>query len=83
MFDICYEVTGKKEGFSKEKAAKIIMEAPSDKIFYRYGFGWKGASEGNISKNDAMKKIENSWTDITVKKDNSVHINQYSENDMY
>ena len=83
MFDIYYEVTGKKEGFSKEKAAKIIMEAPSDKIFYRYGFGWKGASERNISKNDALRKIEDSWTDITVKKDNSVHINQYSENDMY
>lgn len=80
MFNITLQ-NGKKEPFSTERALELI--AQSNKFMYRYGFAYRGAKEHEISRAQAQYQVKDSWTDMHVDADGTVHINQYSENDMY
>lgn len=65
-----------------EKAIKIVKDTEKE-IYYRYGFSYKGAEKKLISKDVAIKKLEErGWLDF-YENNNDILINEYSENDMF
>lgn len=60
-----------------------FVEHTDKAIMYRYGFEWRGAGKQKISKEKALKIIEEeSWLDVDEYKDELV-LNEYSSNDMF
>lgn len=74
---------------TKESAKEWIENG--GKCIYRFGYGWKGASGNEISKEDALKILkyysfgkgfyELSWSKF--KGDTVLEFNELSENDMW
>lgn len=80
-----------KHGFFKEETRKTDQEIrefiknTNKPLVYTYGYAWKSPTTYRvpIDKEEALKRIErNSLTDIT-EEDEVIHINQFSENDMW
>lgn len=68
----------------KIKAKEVI--ASTDKALkYTYGFGYRNPTTNHkpITREEAMKIVENEgWLDITEYED-YIHLNAFSENDMW
>lgn len=81
MFNIKLK-NGDKFPYTVAKAQEIITDCKG-KVYYRYGYAYRGARESEITKEEALVKAKDTWTDLSVDNDGNVHINQYSCNDMY
>ena len=79
-----YSFYGNKYRKTSEEIESFIKETKKP-IVYTYGFGYRNPTTHRvpITKEEAMQKInKNGLTDITEEEE-VVHVNQYSENDMW
>lgn len=64
-----------------EKAYCVIKKTDRP-IFYRYGYAWKGARAGQITKEKALEYLDKGgWLDIDAT-DEKIEINEFSGSDM-
>lgn len=65
-------------------AIAVLKANKQRPIYYRFGFGYKGAEKRRISKEDGIKilKEEKYFTDFRAEK-SEILIQQYSDNDMF
>ncbi len=64
--------------------AADVVRASSKTLYHRYGFAYRGAEKHPISKENALKIIEDTgnYLDVT-ETDNEILLNTYSSNDMW
>lgn len=64
--------------------AADVVRASNKTLYHRYGFAYRGAEKRPISKESALKIIEDTgnYLDIT-ETDNEILLNTYSSNDMW
>lgn len=64
--------------------AADVVRASNKTLYHRYGFAYRGAEKRPISKENALKIIENTgnYLDVT-ETDNEILLNTYSSNDMW
>lgn len=64
--------------------AADVVRASSKTLYRRYGFAYRGAEKRPISKENALKIIEDTgnYLDVT-ETDNEILLNTYSSNDMW
>lgn len=64
--------------------AADVVRASSKTLSHRYGFAYRGAEKRPISKENALKIIEDTgnYLDVT-ETDNEILLNTYSSNDMW
>ena len=74
-----------KETRKTDKEIREFIKNTNKPLVYTYGYAWKSPTTYRvpIDKEEALKRIEkNGLTDIT-EEDEVIHINQFSENDMW
>lgn len=64
--------------------AADVVRASNRTLYHRYGFAYRGAEKRPISKENALKIIEDTgnYLDVT-ETDNEILLNTYSSNDMW
>lgn len=64
--------------------AADVVKASNKTLYHRYGFAYRGAEKRPISKENALKIIEDTgnYLDVT-ETDNEILLNTYSSNDMW
>ena len=64
--------------------AADVVRASNKTLYHRYGFAYRGAEKRPISKENALKIIEDigNYLDVT-ETDNKILLNTYSSNDMW
>lgn len=64
--------------------AEDVVRASNKTLYHRYGFAYRGAEKRPISKENALKIIEDTgnYLDVT-ETDNEILLNTYSSNDMW
>jgi hypothetical protein len=64
--------------------AADVVRASNKTLYHRYGFAYRGAEKRPISKENALKIIEDigNYLDVT-ETDNEILLNTYSSNDMW
>lgn len=64
--------------------AADVVRASNKTLYHRYGFAYRGAEKRSISKENALKIIEDTgnYLDVT-ETDNEILLNTYSSNDMW
>lgn len=64
--------------------AADVVRASNKTLYHRYGFAYSGAEKRPISKENALKIIEDTgnYLDVT-ETDNEILLNTYSSNDMW
>ena len=64
--------------------AADVVRASNKTLYHRYGFAYRGAEKRPISKENALKIIEDTgnYLDVT-ETDNEILLNTYSGNDMW
>ena len=64
--------------------AADVVRASDKTLYHRYGFAYRGAEKRPISKENALKIIEDTgnYLDVT-ETDNEILLNTYSSNDMW
>ena len=64
--------------------AADVVRASNKTLYHRYGFAYRGAEKRPISKENALKIIEDTgnYLDAT-ETDNEILLNTYSSNDMW
>ncbi len=64
--------------------AADVVRASNKTLYHRYGFAYRGAEKRPISKENALKIIEDTgnYLDVT-ETDNEIFLNTYSSNDMW
>nr|DAN22030.1 MAG TPA_asm: hypothetical protein [Bacteriophage sp.]DAW86557.1 MAG TPA: hypothetical protein [Bacteriophage sp.] len=64
--------------------AADVVRASNKTLYHRYGFAYRGAEKRPISKENALKIIEDTgnYLDVT-ETDNEILLNTYSSNDMW
>lgn len=61
-----------------------VVRASNKTLYHRYGFAYRGAEKRPISKENALKIIEDTGNYLDVKEtDNEILLNTYSSNDMW
>lgn len=64
--------------------AADVVRASNKTLYHRYGFAYRGAEKRPISKENALKIIEDTGNCLDVKEtDNEILLNTYSSNDMW
>lgn len=68
---------------NRPEAADVVI-ASNKTLYHRYGFAYRGAEKRPISKENALKIIEDTgnYLDVT-ETDNEILLNTYSSNDMW
>lgn len=64
--------------------AADVVRASNKTLYHRYGFAYRGAEKLPISKENALKIIEDTgnYLDVT-ETDNEILLNTFSSNDMW
>ena len=64
--------------------AADVVRASNKTLYHRYGFAYRGAEKRPISKENALKIIEDTgnYLDVT-ETDNEILLNTYSSNDVW
>lgn len=64
--------------------AADVVRASNKTLYHRYGFAYRGAEKRPISKENALKIIEDTgnYLDVT-ETDNEILLNTFSSNDMW
>lgn len=64
--------------------AADVVRASNKTLYHRYGFAYRGAEKRPISKENALKIIEDTgnYLDVT-ETENEILLNTYSSNDMW
>lgn len=64
--------------------AADVVRASNKTLYHRYGFAYRGAEKRHISKENALKIVEDTgnYLDVT-ETDNEILLNTYSSNDMW
>lgn len=64
--------------------AADVVRASNKTLYHRYGFAYRGAEKRPISKENALKIIEDTgnYLDVT-ETDSEILLNTYSSNDMW
>lgn len=64
--------------------AADVVRASNKTLYHRYGFAYRGAEKRPISKENALKIIEDTGNYLDVAEtDNEILLNTYSSNDMW
>lgn len=64
--------------------AADVVRASNKTLYHRYGFAYRGAEKRPISKENALKIIEDTGNYLGVTEtDNEILLNTYSSNDMW
>ena len=65
-------------------ALAIVQANKNRPLYYRYGFGYRGAEKKKITKDKAIEILKGNYnfTDFRASA-NEILINQYSDNDMF
>ena len=71
-------------GTLNRSEAAGVVRASNKPLYHRYGFAYRGAEKRPISKENALKIIEDTgnYLDVT-ETDNEILLNTYSSNDMW
>lgn len=82
-----YSFTGRVQGeLIPEEAVPYLLKRTKRRLLYTHGLGYRNPTTHNkpITLEQALQVIkENSWFDIDATHDDYIHINTYSDNDMY
>lgn len=72
------------DGTLDRAKAREVVEASEKPLMFRYGFAYRGAEKRAITKEKALKIIEDTgnYLDVT-ETDNEILLNTYSSNDMW
>ncbi len=72
------------DGTLDRAKAREVVEASEKPLMFRYGFAYRGAEKRPITKEKALKIIEDTgnYLDVT-ETDNEILLNTYSSNDMW
>lgn len=73
-----------KNEISYADALRKALDFPMRKIFWRFGYAWKGACEYPITKEELKEKFDESvLVRLSSETHKGIHLNGYSENDLY
>lgn len=68
---------------NREEAAQVV-EKTSKKLYYRYGFAYRGAEKRDISKENALKIIRDNGNYLDIdESETEIVLNTFSEMDMW
>lgn len=75
-------VSEKYDLIGSTRVLAIIDQHPDYELYYRSGFGFRGARESQVSKDTLLKRMEGMCCyDLRIQ-DNEIHVNGFSYNDM-
>lgn len=71
-------------GTLNRSEAAGVVRASNKPLYHRYGFAYRGAEKRHISKESALKIIENTGNYLDIKEDETeIVLNTFSEMDMW
>lgn len=76
------KVTEKYNLIGSKKVLSIIEQHPDYELYYRCGFGFKGAQESQVSKDVLLERMRGMCCYDLAIQDNEIHVNGFTLHDM-